>query len=1721
MMTRICKQISALILANRRACDDRARLSRRLRIDPASTNLETRVVPAVFVVDTVADFLLGDPNGIGTSLRAAMQQAALSLDPSDTILFDIPGPAGQERLIALDPVLGPLPTIARPLVIDGYSQPGTSVNTATVGTNATLAIRIDGTLVGNEGLLIDGDLRGVNGTVIRGLSITGFDTGILITQASGVTLEGNFVGVDTTGIGPGVGNDVGVRVELASSSILIGGNLAARNLIAGNQRGLVLNNSNAIIQNNTIARNAGDGVTVSSFSPVSVENNTIRENTGFGVTSHSGRAPNVLGNVISQNALGGIGFGLGNPVGPPAPVFMQAFHDEPGFARLEGRIEGYNPGTIITIELFRDNVSLIPQGDTPLPRLTIPIPLNGVGTFSVLVPTTSLIDTFTATATWIDESGQGTSVFVPVTSMLNLVVTNTNDAGFGSLRRALDNAAFYFSTNLATITFAIPGTGVQTIRPLTPLPPIRSPIVLDGYSQLGSSVNTAEFGTNATLAIRIDGTLVGNEGLLINGDLGGVNGTVIRGLSITGFDTGILITQASGVTLQGNFLGVDPSGISPGGENNVGLHVESSSNIQIGGDRAARNLIAGNITFGAFLNEVSNLRIQGNLIGTNAAGTAAIPNGVTGLQILGGSNHLIGGGDPGQGNLIAGNGGEGVLAQGVDGLGVQGNRIGTNAAGTAALGNGGSGVFVGVNPLNQVASQNVTIGGSSPGAGNVVSGNLGEGISVQGVNGVVIQGNRIGTDAMGTAAIPNRFAGIAVGRDSSLLTPSSNIVIGGPDPNAGNVISGNFSNIVLLAVNGVTIQGNRIGTNAAGTIALDNRGFGVFVGDDSPSQPRVFSTNVTIGGATPNAGNVISGNPLAGVHLSGVIGATLQGNRIGTNAEGTATLSNSAEGVLVTNSSSNIVIGGAVSGAGNLISGNAGAGIRLGVVNQVAVQGNRIGVGLNGTTALPNGGDGVNVEPGATPLTIGGVSAAASNVIAFNGGFGVKTQLETGAPAPSVLGNAIFDNQAGGIGFDPLGAGAPPVAPVFTDFQFDAQGGVTLRGRVAGDPGGLARVEFFQENRTFTPQQAQGRFFLEALEIPLDAQGVGVFEVRRLAATFSELFTATTTTPTQGTSIFTPIRAELLFQVVNTNDGGLGSLRRAIENANLFPDENVIDFDLPADPIQTIRLETPLPRLTTPLTIDGLSAPGAQAGSLGTGSQALPNIRVVVDGSNLSPSGSTGPDDGFVIEARVRLTGLAIAGFPGAGVRVAANADDAQLTNLFVGVDAQGVTAFGNRRGGVVIEGGTGHRLSDSLIAGNRGDGVVILGGSGIVIEGSRIGTSLSGRTSLPNLGNGVAIRGGLNHRVVNALLSGNDLNGIVLEGVDVSGVQVEASRIGTDFSGASALGNGLDGVAILNSPNNLILETLISGNGRLDEGAGVVVRGATALGNRIVLNTIGLDGSAQQALGNSAHGVFVGDGATGTLIQRNVIAGNGGLVPGVGIYLSSRDAQGNASADVPSQGNVIADNRIGVDGTGTRAIGGSQVGVVIDDLPNNLVRSNVISGHAIAGLLIAGARATGNTMVGNTIGLDAARQNPVPNGSRLNGRLVGEGIAINQSVGNVIGGSGGDANVIGGNLRYGIALLGLELNANRLASNILGAPVINGTGPDDDVALIPLIAQPTPTNPTPSRSVSPGTPQPGTRPRLGQRPRPHATPRPILNSPRPSRRPPGWRLGSKGSGRS
>jgi hypothetical protein len=360
---------------------------------------------------------------------------------------------------------------------------------------------------------------------------------------------------------------------------------------------------------------------------------------------------------------------------------------------------------------------------------------------------------------------------------------------------------------------------------------------------------------------------------------------------------------------------------------------------------------------------------------------------------------------------------------------------------------------------------NVTIGTDDEDDGrNVISGANGPGVSLEDSTDVTIQNNFIGLAPDGSTPVPN-YIGISLNR-------SSTVTIGGHLPRTGNVISGNGrvvfsagegSGIQIRDSSSVEILGNLIGTDAAGTEARPNVFAGIVVGLGFET-----SADIRIGGTVAGAGNVISGN-------------------------GDPAAAGSGFGIMTTSGSTPVVR---------------------------TIQGNRLGTNAAGTAPLPNQLDNIRVYAGSASTIVGGTQAGAGNVIAHSAtGNGIHVLGDAVADRVSVLGNRIFDNQGGysmptspyyksiGLGIGLTGSGAPwpndeNAPPYDTDggtngrqnhplLSAASSNGLTTRvgGRLRSHAATLYRIEIFSSVACDPLGYGEGEIFLGGFAAQTDGLG--------------------------------------------------------------------------------------------------------------------------------------------------------------------------------------------------------------------------------------------------------------------------------------------------------------------------------------------------------------------------------------------------------------------------------------------------------------------------------------------------------------------------------------------------------------------------------------------------------------------------------------------------------
>lgn len=409
-------------------------------------------------------------------------------------------------------------------------------------------------------------------------------------------------------------------------------------------------------------------------------------------------------------------------------------------------------------------------------------------------------------------------------------------------------------------------------------------------------------------------------------------------------------------------------------------------------------------------------------------------SGATGLHITAGKSVV-------RGLAINRFGRDGIQLDTAGGNLIEGNFISSNG-------------YTGVSILGAPGN---TIGGTTPGARNVISGNDAEGVYIEGTSaaGNLVQGNFIGTDVAGTAAVSNASFGVGI-------QDAINNIIGGTTAGAGNVISGNARDGIGIGgifSAGNQVLGNLIGTDATGSTALPNALNGVFLHS---------------GSSTTVQGNIISGNARVGIGLAGgTVDNQLLGNFIGTQIDGTSPLGNASHGVFITDLARNNTVGGTASGAGN--------------------------------TIAFNGGNGVNLGPDMESLIGPGTgNAILSNSIFSNSGLGID--LGTDAATPNDPGDGD------------TGANDLQNFPVLTAA---ASGSVAIGGTLNSTPDTEFRLEFFSNSECDASGYGEGETFLGSTMVTTDGRGDVSFAVTFAdTVAVGQFITATATDRDNNTSEF-------------------------------------------------------------------------------------------------------------------------------------------------------------------------------------------------------------------------------------------------------------------------------------------------------------------------------------------------------------------------------------------------------------------------------------------------------------------------------------------------------------------------------------------------------------------------------------------------------------------------
>lgn len=507
------------------------------------------------------------------------------------------------------------------------------------------------------------------------------------------------------------------------------------------------------------------------------------------------------------------------------------------------------------------------------------------------------------------------------------------------------------------------------------------------------------------------------------------------------------------------------------------------------------------------------------------------------------------------------------------------------------------------------------------------------------------------------------------------------------------------------------------------------------------------------------------------------------------------------------------------------------------------------------------------------------------------------------------------------------------------------------------------------------------------------------------------------------------------YTVTNLNDSGNGSLRQAIQNANAHAGADVINFSVAG----VITLTSgALSTIMGQVDLHGDSAPGF-AGS--------PVVEVNFNGFaglqfSAGASGSA-------------VRSLALDNASGAGVTINGGTSD-HIVGNYIGLGLDGTTVAANGGNGIELHGTISSDIALNVISGNGGNGIALYGAAYNTIETNSIGTDVTGTLGRGNAQNGILITtnsvgnliggtatggndptGGVFVRPPQGnLISGNHADGVLITGGSTLNV-LSGNFIGTDITGDAAIGNTLDGVAIVNANRNSLIGCIHSSNpfiyyNVIDGNGGNGLRINNSNLTTIQANFFGLGADNQTALGNALNGIVVEGTSAGTQL--------GGQIP-LGNVVAANGLNGIVVKDTAS-GFLSFNTFCGLAAFKTYTnLGNHADGMLITSTGGNIViRTNVITENGNDGIEISGyAR---DVHVGfNIIGLDTngqAAMGNVNNGVEVDGHAHDIVIGGPKQIFSII-----PYNIISGNGANGVAVTGnahdVSINYSDIGTNVTG----------------------------------------------------------------------------------
>jgi parallel beta-helix repeat protein len=1064
------------------------------RFIPMVEPLEDRLAPTVYTVTSNTD----DGSGQDGTLSGGIDFG--NANPGTTIEFSLTG----SQIIN---VTGPEPAItgSSTLILGGQFTPGVLLQGPGAEGFQGDGLTIDGTADGIQCMAIDNfngsgiAVNGTQGTIEAcyiGTDLTGetavgdVGDGIVVTGSNNI-IGGPFNPYGDEMWGDLISGNGGNGIDLvpgASCNIIegdiIGSDLAGMMSLGSQQDGILINSSNAntigywwqgndYSFGNVIAGDAKNGIEISNsqgdYVIVSQIGSTAVANGRSGIVLENGSSGNLIGSP-SEVGSGDIITGNG----------------EDGVQIISGSFNNVVSG---------DSIGREENGDSGSTN-----GLNGV-----MLDDTAYSNTIGGTDQTLGNTITGNGVDGV---LLNDVVSaNPNNTQNLIENNTIDNNQQNGVENQGVI-----GTSVLDND-------------ISGNTQNGVLVGN---GSLATDGLATDTLIAGDQiGADTNGN--GADGILIQ----TGWNTVGAEAQGGGdpkpTIITGNFNNLVLSKSKGNANNNLvinstisdgkqdGISIQNGTDNTIGGtDARTSNTITNNAGNGITIAGSTKTMVNGNVITSNnngiklltQKGIASTSNSITnnniasnrtyGIAITSGSNNTIGGtSDEGKGrNTIIGNGSDAIRLDTSNAITITGNYIGiqedpTNDAGLLSPNQG--------NGITLVGSNRNVIGGAQKNLGNVISGNSKDGIYLASSSENTILNNLVGTDLTGTVGLDskgtitgNLFNGIEVGAGSN-----TNRIGRAGAPNVV-CLSGSYDNRQTIGKPPVVKGGTGVGilianiaddkANPTGNIIDSNLvGEGLPLANTAPEPLTNLADGIRVKFA-PNTdilNNTVLRNPgEKGVNIIDSPGFKSVGNTIKDLKTDDMSAAATVPGMSIVDSSEGIVISNVVDGLE--ISGSS----------NVVVQGNSIGVDTSGAS-LGDSVDGILIDNNSSNNLIGGATSGAGNVIALNGGAGVRVLSGTGN---HISDNTIYGNQGLGIDLGPSGVTLNSQDesndgtsnwqsfPVISSVLLNG-GSVTVTGTVTSSPNSTCTVEFFDNTQTDPSGYGQGQLYLGVTTVTTDSNG--------------------------------------------------------------------------------------------------------------------------------------------------------------------------------------------------------------------------------------------------------------------------------------------------------------------------------------------------------------------------------------------------------------------------------------------------------------------------------------------------------------------------------------------------------------------------------------------------------------------------------------------------------